>query len=810
MFKNFILLAYRHFVRSPLTSFIELFGMTAGLTVFLLVLLWVSNETSYDKFNEKADRIYRLEHVRSDATNRILGPTIIAPLLKEYIPEVKKVVRIRAMGDAHNQVTLEKNENHYDAGRRLFVDSEFFDTFTFEFVAGNPENVLTDKKTVIITESLAKTIFGDNNAIGEEISDFENPRLTITGVIKDVPNFHIPFKMLISFATLADHPDFMENGVSKLDSWNSMTTATYLLLQPKHHVSQLEEKIKGVIQTHYPKEKNKTHFTFNGKHYLRPIKDIYINNERLKDTQYAIHGDGKKIVAYTSIAIFTLLLACLNFINLNNAKYFERVKEVGIKKVCGASRGNVFIQFFGEVVLLCFISLILALIFTHSILPVFNDLIDATLSIAQLFHPWLFISMIIGLAVISLASGGLPAMYLSSFQPVLAIKGVAINSGKNFNFKKINLVIQFSVTIILLIGSITAFRQVNYMKNTDLGFAKDKVSLISIEFGNHPADKVDVMKRILLSNSNILSVSHTGVTSVPGENNSANSSPKYFTFDGIENQLTRTIVDEDYKETLGLELLDGRFFEKERANDQYAGTVNTFNAVLNESAVKAIGLENPIGASGKYRDKNVRIIGVIKDFHLNSVNNPILPMAFFCAKHRFKLIVKISSNDIASTIQYVESEVEKITGKNTSVRSIDDIYENKYSDDDNFASLIGSFTALAILIACLGLLGVATHAIKLRIKEIGIRKTMGATSLQILKLITAPFLNTILISTILALPIGWILMDRWLSNYPYRVEQNLWVFGVACGLTVTIAAFTIIWQSWQASSQNPARLIRYE
>ena len=540
MFKNFIVLAYRHFVRSPLSSFIELFGMTAGLTVFLLVMLWVFNETGYDSFNEKADRIYRLEHVRPGKETRTRGGTMKGHLIKQYIPEVEKVARFRAMGSAHNYVNRINSEgvkNYYDIGTEIYADNDFFDTFTFDFVAGDPKTALIEKNTAVITASFAKTLFGKENAIGKVLSE----KLTITGVVKDVPNFHIPFKMIKSFVTLADRPDYIANG--GIITWkNRSSSATYLLLNPTHDVSKLEEKIANTIWTHLPeaeKDDGEEPIIF----YLRPLKDIYFNSHEIGDTGFTKHGDRKKLIAYSSIACITLLLACINFINLNNAKYFERIKEVGIKKVCGASRLDVFVQFLGEVLLLCLISLILAVIFSHSLLPFFNELVDTTLSIDQLFYPIPFIAMFIGLAIISLISGGFPAIYISSFQPVLAIKGLTNNIGKGFNFKKVNLVIQFSLSIILLIGSITAFRQVNFMKNADLGFAKDKAHRIVFDFGDHSREKVDAMKRRLLFNPNVLSVSHAGAMSIPGENRSADRSPATFLFDGIEHQLAYIEVD---------------------------------------------------------------------------------------------------------------------------------------------------------------------------------------------------------------------------------------------------------------------------
>ncbi|MFY0653388.1 MAG: ABC transporter permease [Cyclobacteriaceae bacterium] len=803
MFKNFIVLAYRHFIRSPLSSFIELFGMTAGLTVFLLVLLWVDHETSFDQFNEKADRIYRLES-DWEGENFCVYPTIVAPLLKDNLPEVEKAVRFQVYGnDNEKMYTVDDKsiKNYYNTGQQIYADNDFFDTFSFDFVAGDQKKSLAEKNNVVLTESLAKTIFDNENPIGKLLSD----KWLVTGVIKDVSNFHIPFKMLRSFESLVEHPGYSKD--PGLATWKGFRHPTYLLVQPNHNTRFLEQKISKIMWEHFPdKWKEKSSADFHN--HLRPLKDIYFNGGAVKENNLARHGDRKKIAAYVSIAFFTLLLACVNFVNLNSAKCLERTKEVGIKKVSGASRENVFTQFLGEVLLLCFISMVLALIFTHSVLPAINHLIGSQLSLTQLLKPFILLAMIMGLILISLASGGLPALYISSFQIVTAIKGLPTQSKKGYNPKLISLTIQFIIIIVLIIGSITAFRQIHYMKNMDLAFGKNNDTLITFSLWDLTVAKKDVVMNRLSNHPSIKDISLAGAWAVPGTNRSASKDPLYFKFEGVKHKLPVLLMDENYLKTLDLELLQGRFFKKGPV-DKFDSTSRTRSLVLNESAVKAIGLENPIGAIGKLGTTNYKVVGVLKDFHINSVNHRIEPMCFIKANVR-SAIVKINADNIPATIQFIETEVEKITGEKRAVSFIDQMYQNQYSEDNNFASLIGYLTAMAILIACLGLLGVATHAIKLRIKEIGIRKTMGASTLQILNLITLPFVKVIILSSVLAIPIAWVAMQGWLDNYPYRTDLPWWVFTVACGLTVFVAGFTVIWQSWRASSMNPARLIRYE
>ncbi|MFY0654901.1 MAG: FtsX-like permease family protein [Cyclobacteriaceae bacterium] len=812
MFKNFIVLAYRHFIRSPLSSFIELFGMTAGLTVFLLILLWVFHENSIDKFNEKSDWVHRLEW--SDVSEKnALCSSIVAPLIHESLPEVEKFARFRPSNISHSTISLveeQGREDIFDAGRNIYADNEIFDIFSFDFIAGNPETALSEKNTVVITESLAKTVFGDDTAIGQQIispqSEWYAPKdqkFIITGVIKDMPTFHIPFKMLKSLVSLKR--DDMSSIGEYSGRWGQLESPTYLLINPKQDIASLEKKITNYVRSKRPEyhEKDRPNITY----HLRPLKDIYFEGSTVKEMGYAIHGDTKKVLAYTSIAFFTLLLACINFINLNSAKSFERAKEVGIKKVSGASRANVFAHFLGEVAVLCFVSLILALIFTHSTLPYFNQLMDTSLSMQLLINPVVFASMVIGLLLISLVSGGFPALYMSSFQPVASVKGLPTNNGQNFSFKKINLLIQFAVTTILLIVTITIYRQIGFMKYAELGFSKEH--RISFDFRGNKK-KTDVMKQALLLNPNVLSASFT--SAIPGMNTVADQEFGEFKYKGVSYPQGWAIVDEDYVETLGLEMVAGRFYEKNRPSDRILkieeGTIPSM--VLNESAIKLMGIENPIGTILDHSRGKAKVIGIIKDFHLNSLDHPILPMHFVNVNYGNKMVVNITSSNMASTIEYIRTEVEKKSAQPANIKFIDQEFDRQYQREENFAELVSYFATLAILIAAMGLLGIATHTIKLRIKEVGIRKIMGASIFQILSLLMGSFVKIVILSSLLAVPIAWFAMQKWLDNYPYRTDLPWWVFAVACGLTVFVASFTIIWQSWRASSVNPARLIRYE
>lgn len=817
MFKNFITLAYRNFLRSPLTSFIELFGMTAALTVFILVSLWLFNETGYDKFNEKSDRIYRLESQWQSQDKNCLFSTIIASILEENLPEIEKTVLFRPMGTGVSTVN-KYNDNgeksYYSAKGYLYTQQDFFDIFTFEFIEGQPENALANKDEIVITESLSKTIFGDERALGKILYTAGDP-WKIVGVVKDAANFHIPFQILRSFATLADHDNYFVDGKSTFNGWSLNSHPTYVLVKPNQDLGELVNKMRDVSWEHLPHEWKQDIVKTDMVYSLRPLEDIYFNGGELRELQYAIHGDKKKVIAYSSIALFTLLLACLNFINLNTAKCLERVKEVGIKKVSGASRSIIILHFLGEVGLLCLTAMMLAVVFAHTFLPVFNELLNTSLSMNQILDPYVLGTLVFGLLIISLLSGGFPALYMSSFQPAMVVKGLQTTNRRGFSFKKVSLVAQFSLTTLLIIGSITAYKQLHHMRNADLGFSRVKEQRITFSYTAKSLEKSDVMKRILLSNPNIISLSHVDGYAIPGRNRTTQAKDRNFIANGIEYNFPNVRVDEGYPETLGLEIVKGRYFEKGRANDLIDFKADDFdnktpNIVINETAYKTMNLEDPFPISIKWGDRDLRIIGVIKDYHINSVDHPIEPLAYIYNNRRYNFIAKISPHDINNTIQFIKTETEKKSGKQTKVEFLDDIYQGQYQEEDNFAQLTGYLTGLAIVIACMGLLGIASHAIKLRTKEIGIRKTMGASSFQILNLISSPFIKSIIISTLIAIPVGAFAMESWLSNYPYRIELSWWVFVIASALTLIISLFTIIWNSWRASSMNPARLIRYE
>ncbi|MDN5200979.1 ABC transporter permease [Fulvivirgaceae bacterium BMA10] len=798
-FKSFFVLTYRHFIKTPLTALIQLFGMTVGLTIFLLVLLWIFQEVGYDKFNKHADRIYRLE-ISSEHNNNMVGlTTTIATIIKDNIPEVEKTVRLRHWKADQTVLKLdnEQDPDFFRTGEIVYADNDFFEIFSFDFIKGDPKNALKKKNSAVITESLAKNMYGYRSPIGEQISVGKGVNFTITGVIRDVPNFHVDFKMIRSFKTHQTN-----------DTWWYWAHPTYLLINENHDVTELEQKIAAVLRPHFP-EGLKDQFTKFDCH-LRPLKDIYFSGGEAQEAGYAQHGDYKKVIAYAFIAFFTLLLACINLINLSNAKFLERAKEVGIKRVSGASRSQIFLQFLGETSLLCFISLVLALAFTFHTLQWFNNLMDSKLLISNLLEPSIVTSILIGLVMVCLVSGGFPALYVLSFRPVKVLKG--LNVSKGFTLKKLNLVIQFAVTIFLLIGTITVLQQVNYMKNADPGFAREQQVYFSFN-GNH-LERLATLKETLQANPNILAVSST--EAIPGTYNLADNKPVTIIFNGTEYKLAGTPADDGFVDALGLKVVAGRFFDKAYKADnliQRSDELSSepINIVLNESAVRAIGLEEPIGATGKFPNGGiVQVIGIINDYHMNSLENHI-PPTFYTWSRAFAVVVRITPFDIPNTVNFMDKQILKLSEHiHSDIQFIDDVYNKQYQKDENFAELMMYFTLLTFVIAGMGLFGVSTFTVKVRVKEIGIRKSMGASAYQIFTLLTKAFIIIVLIAALLAIPVAWMSMDNWLNNYAYRVDLKWWFFVGAGAVALVIVVLTVALRTVKAAKINPALCLRYE
>ena len=625
---------------------------------------------------------------------------------------------------------------------------------------------------------------------------------------------------MISFISLEN--SFKTLGYESVDTWGFNYMPAYLSIKNKGDIKELEKKIASVLNEHCPKGIIEKKGKFSC--YLRPLNDIYFKGGEAKEEGYALHGNLKKVIAYISIVILILILVCINYININTSNYLNRIKEVGIKKISGATKKLLFFQFFGETLFMVILSFLIALLLVYQFLSSFNYLMYVNLEIHYLFTPLNLISIVIGLSAVSLISGGISSLYITSFNPIQILKGLLNKKGKKNNFTKVSLVIQFAMTIILLIITLTVYLQIDYMRNSDLGLKIEHK--IYFPFNGRNPSKLQQLKTSLLSNPSVLTVS-SNFYGTPALSSSSDREKDKIEYNGNEFEADWVWADEDYMEALDLKLIDGKFFDKNQGYTfiHKSGKTSTKylknesdpikemigEVVLNEAAVKLMSIKAPLESYIKIGGRSrYKIIGVLKDFHLSSLDSPITPM-YFVKRGGYDAIAKLSSQNLPETINFIKQKFKESTGEDLiDIKFLDEEFDKLYRKDESFSKLLSYATLFAILIACLGLLGMVSQTIILRIKEVGVRKSLGSSSSEILILFIKPIILLVIISTFIAIPIAWYLVKDWLSNYPYNVGINWWVFIFAFVFMLLTTFLTVVWKCLQASSRNPVELLRDE
>ena len=733
----------------------------------------------------------------------VAAPT--AHLLRT-LPEVKDIVRLAYYQS--NEMYLDQGQTRVTlALETVWVDANFFQLFPFDFIYGDPSTALHATNSYILSEHSANTFFPGIDPTGKLMMDDLGRSVSITGVVKDVPNSHFSFDAM---RPLESAPwDITARDASPIH-------VHYVLLKEDQNIKVIERKMTDLLIAHWSKDSKEKWGLPNIA--LRPLEEIYFEGNEAIERNYSQHGQFNQVVAYTMVALLSLLLASMNFINLYVAKSMSRIKEVSLKKISGMSSRMVFFQFLGEVSVITFLALILSIIFAHSLVPKFNSLMDSSLSLENAINPLNVLIALGSVLLISLLSGGVPALLMSSLKASQAITGTHFSHNKKMMLRKLGLTLQFSVSVLLLIGIFTVLRQIEFMKAKDLGFEKDH--LLAFNFNIAEVDE-QVLINTLLTNPNVLSASHA-YRGVPGFNEMLGDPGWTAEYKDETIRFQFVVIDENYTNTMDLELLEGRIPDRQNFNDnEHFGTATPVKALINQTGYRTLGLDILSSPRVKYPqfEQEVEIIGVVKDFHINAVKELIHPMLLifgdlgtwehFPIVHS-QMMVKVSSGKISETIPIIEDQVEQLAGAIPDIQLVDRNFEQQYGNDTNFAELLAYLTSVVMLVGSMGLLGIFMHVIQLHIKEIGIRKVLGATLPQIIQLLTGPLIRIIIISSFIAVPIGAIVMDNWLANYPYRIELDWTIFAIAIGSTLLIAALTIGWRCWQASNQNPARLIRYE
>ena len=774
MIKNYLKIAFRTIKKHKGYSFINITGLAVGLACCILIFLWVQDELSFDKFHNNYKQIYRttlnIEGLWSSTT-----PWALAPILKQEYPEVQAATRYRVADILFSYEDVSFNE------KTAFVDPDFFKIFTFSWVKGDQDTPFTTLVSIVITEKIAIKSFGKEDPLGKILTVNNRTKMSVTGVIEDVPqNSSLNFDILASVRLL---------GEETLNSW-AIESSSFILLQKNASSDAFQEKIVGITMK-YDTRTKKTVTT-----HIQPLSQIHL---------YLLAGGGSIIYIYvfSTIAVFILLIACINFMNLSTARGSTRAKEVGMRKVVGARRKHIVNQFFGESFLLSFLSLLIAIVLVSLFLPAFNNLAQKSIK----FDLSRNLPMLLGFLGIILftgfVSGSYPALFLSSFRPTNVLKGQHFSRSSKPLFRKVLVVTQFAIAIVLIIGTIVSAKQLDYIRNKKLGFNRQHV--ISLPVNSTLWKSYGSFKNEALNNPGITQV--TSATSRPTQVGEIN--PVYWEGRGPEQYETMRFIacDYDYIKTFEMELSQGRDFSHEFTSDAK-------NYIVNEEVVKMMGFEDPIGKLFSIWDDEGQIIGVVKNFHSRPLHNTIEPLVLTLAQENWGpryVFLRLRPENISQTLDFVESIWKKFAPNYPFDFSfLDEDFEQLYKSDQRTGTIYQYFAFLAIFISCLGILGLAAFTTEQRTKEIGIRKVLGSKISGIVSLISREFLVLLTLANVIAWPIAYFLMKQMLNNYAYRINLTVWIFLIAGGMTYGLAFLTVSYQASKAARTDPVRALRYE
>lgn len=807
MYKNYFTIAWRTILKSKGYSFINTSGLAVGLCACLLIGLYVKHELSYDRFHEKASRIFRVNmelkfgdnHLNLAQVNPLFGETA-----KNEIPEVEQVTRLRWYGS----FLVKKGNENIREGNVAWADSTLFDVFTLPMISGNPKTALTEPNSLVITASVARKYFDRTDVVGETLTINNTQSRIITGVIEDLPsNMHFQFT---SFIPLVEDEYALDGTWAGSQNWN-----TYLLLKEGVNADAGAPLLNKMLDRHLGPQlktvigKNINEFNSEGNFFkasLIALPDIHLHSARIGEL-YA-PGNMQYVYMFSAIAACILFIAIINFMNLATARSTNRAREVGMRKVMGSIRSALIGQFITESLLTCVAAMLFALALTVALFPFFNELTGRPLDPAILLTPQVVAALIIMTVVVGILSGFYPAFYLSAFQPI-AVLNRKSSGGKRSIFRNVLVVFQFSASVFLIAGTMIVYRQLQFIQQTDVGYNREQLLIISNidKLGN----QTEAFKTNLLGIWGVEKATVTGFLPVSYNRNADSffTSPAMEIRDAINVEKWR--IDEDYLETMGMQLLEGRNFSKEIAAD-------TGSVILNESAAKFLGGQD-ILEKKLYRimDENTRelkaftIVGIVKDFNFSSLREPVKPLALIFGSHSGAMTARLQGSNMLGTVSAIEDQWNVMaSGFPFEYSFMDADFDQLYKGERQSGKLITYFASLSILISCLGLFGLATFMAEQRTKEIGIRKVMGASVSGITTLLSKDFLKLVLVAVVIAIPLAWYFTDKWLQAFAYHIDLEWWVFMVASLMALIIALMTVGVQAIKAAVQNPVNSLRSE
>ncbi len=800
MASNYLKVAFRNFKRSFTFSSINVFGLAIGIACCIVITLFIRHEYSYDTFHSKADRIFRVNKVVTEKTHSseelhalTSGPMGIQ--MKEDYPDIEEVVRIRNWFD---EVLVTVDDTHIKIPDLVFVDSTFFDVFDFELLSGNPKTVLSQPLTAVLSEKTAALFFRDENPIGKTLTAVNGYEFTVTGIVEDAPeNSHIQYDMLVSWSSVG--PSGLN--FSWMDSrWFPQAIYTYLLLNPTTEAANLESQLPKFMQHYFPERAESYEL------YLQPFSEIYLQSSDILWVEPFKVGSSTSLRIFMVVAGLILLIACINFMNLSTAQATKRAEEVGIRKVYGAYRHQLASQFLGESILYSVSAFILSILLVVLSKPLLSYVqIDSSfLSINDNIS--LLVLMFIGSIVVGVLAGLYPSAILSAFKPVSVLYNRKTSSIKGAGFRKALVVVQFSLSIGLIIGTLVIYKQLDYAVNSDLGFEKEQVIVLPIG-DTEISDSGEAFKDELLKYSNILSAS--GSTSYPGSTFSSYGIEP----DGVDGSDTDwisnvlLISDHALLDTYGFELTSGRYFEPGLSSDSIQ------SVVINQTLADALGWENPVGkrldVPGNIPEGYV--IGVIKDFHTRSFRQDIEPLVIFMTPRWDNISVKISSQNISETLAFIESTWQEFDPVHPfEYEFIDQVFAQLYDSENRMRSLLTLFSGFAILVACLGLFGLSIFSTNNRIKEIGIRKVLGSSVFNIVVLLSKDFVVLVILGFLISAPASYYIINQWLNDFTYRTSVGILPFIIAGSIVLILALVTISSQAIRAAYMNPVKSLKNE
>ncbi|MGD1958205.1 MAG: ABC transporter permease [Fulvivirga sp.] len=801
MLRNYIKIAFRNLIKERLYSFINIFGLGFGMACVLLIAIFVRDELSYDKFHKDAGNIYRIAWWSQQPQTRTPHPMALA-MVKDFPQVVSGTSLSPLWGPGLTRQTfsvknLEKDLT-FDERGILSVDSTFFDVFSFELVKGNRDKVLREPMRILLSETSAKKYFGDEEPIGKQLAiNDDTTLLVVEGVFKDVPkNSHFHFDALVSYVTMK-----IGQEEDAYYTWADFGHFNYIRLLPGSDPQELQDQLLDWLTGYVEfSEEDRQRLADENMHFkLQPITDIHLHSQ----IRWELEPNGNIDYVYimSAAALLILVIACVNFMNLTTARSTDRSKEIGIRKTLGAFKFQVTSQFLGESIMTAVAGMVLAGFIAEISLPFFNQVTGKALDISYVQNPGLILLLLGAGVVTGLASGLYPAFFLSSVHPVLSLKGIDKIKPKGATFRKVLIVFQFTISMLLIAGSIIIYNQLNFINNRDLGFDKEQVMVLPLK-NYELIGSFDAIRNELTRIPGVESVS--AASNIPGRQ--FNQNPIFKT-DDPQNQVgsSEAFVDADIINVLGLELAEGRGFLKNNPADSAA-------FVINETAAKNLGLEPPYVGSeitwdwdnGDLPPARGTVIGVVKDFNYSSLHNPVRPLLLSLRPAYNHIIVKLSGKDLPNTIAEVENVWQQFENRfefEYSFLSTD--LENQYIGEKKTAQVFSAFSFIAVIIACFGLFGIASISYAQRLKEVSIRKVFGASTGKLLRLLVADFVKLIGIAILIGTPFTWFIMDNWLQNFNYRIVLAPANFLISAMALIVVALITVAYLTFRTTSQNP-------